>query len=133
MWHVHIFVLTQSRTLVEAKQTASSKFATFRAKLRGVPPFLISRRCAFGWETNASFVLVSTQFGNLSKARSLFEKGLEADRGNPFVCHAWGLLEEKDGNTDLARELFKVCLMVVAVVNVSPSCEVCDGSETPFR
>ena len=41
-------------------------------------------------------------------ARRLFANGLEADPGNPFVCHAWGLMEQRDGDMDKARDILKV-------------------------
>lgn len=41
-------------------------------------------------------------------ARVSFANGLKADPGNPFVCHAWGLMEQRDGDNDRAQEIFEV-------------------------
>ncbi|CAN0593982.1 unnamed protein product, partial [Laminaria digitata] len=46
--------------------------------------------------------------GDVATARELFENGLKADPGNPFVCHAWGLMEQRDGRIDSARGIFQV-------------------------
>ena len=42
-------------------------------------------------------------------ARISFGNGLKVDPGNPFVCHAWGLMEQRDGDIDQARKIFEVC------------------------
>lgn len=41
-------------------------------------------------------------------ARISFANGLKADPGNPFVCHAWGLMEQRDGDNERAREILEV-------------------------
>ncbi len=45
--------------------------------------------------------------GNISYAKSLFEKALEIDESNPYVCHGYGLLEHQCGNYDKALELWQ--------------------------
>lgn len=54
-------------------------------------------------------------------ARISFSNGLEADPGNPFVCHAWALMEQRDGNNERAREILevgRVLLVAAADANV---------------
>ncbi len=43
-------------------------------------------------------------------ARISFSNGLKADPGNSFVCHAWGLMEQRAGHIDRAREIFEASL-----------------------
>lgn len=45
--------------------------------------------------------------GNTAYARILFQKALEIDETNPYVCHGYGLLEHRCGNFDVAMELWE--------------------------
>jgi tetratricopeptide (TPR) repeat protein len=49
--------------------------------------------------------------GNLEESRRLFEKALEIDSFNPYVCHAYGLMEKnKWQNPDHAQNLWERAL-----------------------
>jgi tetratricopeptide (TPR) repeat protein len=48
--------------------------------------------------------------GNTAKSKELFERALELDPYNPYVCHAYGLLERKLGNSGRARRLWERAL-----------------------
>lgn len=41
--------------------------------------------------------------GNLPRARELFEQALGLDAGNPYVCHAYGLMEKKLGDSEVGQ------------------------------
>jgi hypothetical protein len=44
--------------------------------------------------------------GDIPRARQLYEKALELDAGNPYVNHAFGLMEKKLGNTEVCTIVF---------------------------
>ena len=41
------------------------------------------------------------------RARALFQKALQVEAGNPYVCHSYGLMELKLGFEETAEELWK--------------------------
>lgn len=41
------------------------------------------------------------------RARALFQKALQVEAGNPYVCHSYGLMEQKLGFEETAEELWK--------------------------
>jgi len=47
---------------------------------------------------------------NPDRARTLFRRALELDSYNPYVCHAYGLMERKLGNGDEAKRLWERAL-----------------------
>lgn len=48
--------------------------------------------------------------GDAAKARVLFERALSLEPNNPYVCHAFGLMERKAGNPDAAVALWNRAL-----------------------
>jgi tetratricopeptide (TPR) repeat protein len=60
------------------------------------------------WQAWAKYEAES--WGNTTRARELFETALEFDAYNPYVCHAYGLMEKKEGRVDEARELWERAL-----------------------
>ena len=53
------------------------------------------------------WAILEKQAGNIDKARSLFEKGTQADPKHAPSWQAWALMERDQGNIDKARSLFK--------------------------
>jgi tetratricopeptide (TPR) repeat protein len=49
-------------------------------------------------------------FGSYDRARELFERALELEPYNTYVCHAYSLMEKKLGNTDKAISLLRKSL-----------------------
>jgi len=62
--------------------------------------------------------------GNVIYARYLFQKALLIDKFNPYVCHAFGLLEQRCGNLDAAIKLWEQPL------NYTDSAEVVHKNNT---
>lgn len=54
-----------------------------------------------------AWALHEDSLGNISFARTLFQRALEIDDSNPYVCHGYGLLEHQCGNFDAAIELWQ--------------------------
>ena len=54
-----------------------------------------------------AWALHEDSLGNISFARSLFQRALKIDDTNPYVCHGYGLLEHQCGNFDAAIELWQ--------------------------
>jgi tetratricopeptide (TPR) repeat protein len=54
-----------------------------------------------------AWALHEESVGNICYARSLFQKALEIDDTNPYVCHGYGLLEHRCGNFDAAMNLWQ--------------------------
>lgn len=54
-----------------------------------------------------SWAMHENSLGNIDKARSLFERALDIDEWNGYVCHSYGLIEAKQGNLTHARQLFQ--------------------------
>jgi tetratricopeptide (TPR) repeat protein len=48
--------------------------------------------------------------GDMERARELFEEAVDVDSHNPFVCHAYSLMEKKLGNDEAAISLLKQVL-----------------------
>eukprot|EP00977_Amphora_coffeiformis_P001226 scaffold256_cov159-Amphora_coffeaeformis.AAC.7 len=48
--------------------------------------------------------------GHLSEARNLYERALELDQHNPYVCHAYGLMEYRLSNKEAAQRLWEQAL-----------------------
>lgn len=48
--------------------------------------------------------------GDMERARELFEEAVAVDPHNPYVCHAYSLMERKLGNDDTAISLLKQVL-----------------------
>jgi tetratricopeptide (TPR) repeat protein len=67
----------------------------------------------------------SESVGDKEQARTLFERALELDLYNPYVCHAYGLMERKSGNTDAAKQLWERALQN----NCSTAALVCSLGE----
>ena len=58
---------------------------------------------------------MEAELRSVEAARKLFQEGVWADPGNRdvvFVFHAWAVLEAREKNHALARELFKSALRV---------------------
>ena len=53
------------------------------------------------------WAILEKQAGNIDKARSLFEKGTQADPKHAPSWQAWALMERDQGNIDKARSLFE--------------------------
>jgi len=67
-----------------------------------------SRKCPNSvhiWQAWAQFEAESCQ--DIVRARELFNKALEIEENNPYVCHSFGLMEKRRGNTTLAKQLWK--------------------------
>lgn len=62
--------------------------------------------------------------GNTDYARKLYERALELDPYNPYVCHAYGLTERKHGNDSAAQ-----CLWERALQRTSTAALVCSLGE----
>ena len=54
-----------------------------------------------------AWALHEDSLGNISYAKSLFQKALKIDETNPYVCHGYGLLEHRCGNFNVAMELWQ--------------------------
>lgn len=54
-----------------------------------------------------AWALHEESVGNTSYARYLFQKALDIDGTNPYVCHGYGLLEHRLGNFDAAMNLWE--------------------------
>ena len=57
--------------------------------------------------------------GNVEFARNLFQRALDLDGTNPYVCHGYGLLEHRFGNFDVAMELWERPLKTKKAGNIS--------------
>lgn len=55
------------------------------------------------WQAWARF---EEQQQQLDKARTLFRQALQIEAGNPYVCHSYGLMEQKLGLLNAAQELW---------------------------
>lgn len=55
-------------------------------------------------------VYEESSHGNTGKSKELFEQALKLDPYNPYVCHAYGLMERKLGNAQQARLLWERAL-----------------------
>lgn len=54
-----------------------------------------------------AWALHEESIGNIYYARYLFQKALDIDEINPYVCHGYGLLEHRLGNFDAAMKLWE--------------------------
>jgi len=50
---------------------------------------------------------VATKLGDLEEGRRLLKKGTEADRRDPAIWQAWGVLETRYGSPEAARKVFQ--------------------------
>ncbi|CAB9523264.1 HAT [Seminavis robusta] len=58
-----------------------------------------------------AWALYEETHGNLDTARNLYEKALQIDSYNPYVCHAYGLMEQKKfSQTNHAQQLWEHAL-----------------------
>eukprot|EP00547_Thalassionema_nitzschioides_P003192 CAMPEP_0194214360 /NCGR_PEP_ID=MMETSP0156-20130528/15510_1 /TAXON_ID=33649 /ORGANISM="Thalassionema nitzschioides, Strain L26-B" /LENGTH=845 /DNA_ID=CAMNT_0038942593 /DNA_START=229 /DNA_END=2766 /DNA_ORIENTATION=- len=57
------------------------------------------------WQAWAQFEAQSCH--DIARARELFNKALEIEDSNPYVCHSFGLMEKRRGNTALAKKLWE--------------------------
>lgn len=57
------------------------------------------------WQAWAQFEAESCQ--DTARARELFNKALEIEDSNPYVCHSFGLMEKRRGNMLLAKKLWE--------------------------
>jgi tetratricopeptide (TPR) repeat protein len=64
--------------------------------------------CIHLWQAWAVYEQTTTY--NMTQAQHLFQRALEIDPCSPYVCHAYGLMERKLGNTQLAVELWERAL-----------------------
>jgi tetratricopeptide (TPR) repeat protein len=55
------------------------------------------------WQAWARF---EEQQYQLERARTLFRQALQIEAGNPYVCHSYGLMEQKLGLLNVAQELW---------------------------
>lgn len=53
-----------------------------------------------------AWAVYETNVGNVTGARALLERAREVDEFNPYVCHAYGLLEMRAGNVERAQFLW---------------------------
>jgi len=54
--------------------------------------------------------LVAEKHGNITAARDLFKRGVQANRFHHHAWQAWGVMEYRLGNTEMARSLFEMGL-----------------------
>jgi len=54
-----------------------------------------TQRCPTSVHLLQAWAVYEDTLGNIPKARELFERALVLDAYNPYVCHAYGLLEKK--------------------------------------
>jgi tetratricopeptide (TPR) repeat protein len=57
-----------------------------------------------------AWALYEQKCNHIDRARELFQKALDLEHNNPYVCHASGLMERKLGNLKLAKELWERAL-----------------------
>lgn len=57
-----------------------------------------------------AWALMEMRAKNTIKATELFERALEIDDSNPYVCHSYGLMCLELGNEDKARSLWRIPL-----------------------
>mmetsp|Transcript_9433 Transcript_9433/g.17760 ORF Transcript_9433/g.17760 Transcript_9433/m.17760 type:complete len:1012 (+) Transcript_9433:154-3189(+) len=66
-----------------------------------------TQNCADSIHIWQAWALHEESVGNTSYARYLFQKALDIDGTNPYVCHGYGLLEHRLGNFDAAMNLWE--------------------------
>ena len=57
-----------------------------------------------------AWAVYEQELGNREKSVELFNKALSLDDCNPYVCHAFGLMEQRGGDITHARELWEKSL-----------------------
>jgi len=57
------------------------------------------------WQAWARYEAESCQ--DIVRARELFNKALEVEYSNPYVCHSFGLMEKRRGNVKVAKKLWE--------------------------
>ncbi|OEU08376.1 TPR-like protein [Fragilariopsis cylindrus CCMP1102] len=63
-----------------------------------------------GWAIYESQQQQQQSLGSYDRARELFERALELEPYNTYVCHAYSIMEKKLGNTEKAVSLLKQAL-----------------------
>ena len=58
------------------------------------------------WQAWARFEEQQQQPSSPERARTLFQQALEIEADNPYVCHSYGLMEQKLGFPEKAQELW---------------------------
>lgn len=107
--HTHLaFARLEARRELKSKETIENPSHYTSIRSRAEEAFVNGTKSCPGsvhiWQ---AWAVYEQSRGNFERARELFEAALQLDSHNPYVCHAFGLMEKTIKNDSKAIQLFE--------------------------